>query len=326
MPKSKFKKWIKILLPLLLGIFFVWYSFKDTTQEERTAIWENTKNADLLWVILSMFLGLLSHVIRANRWKLLLLPLNDKPKFSNCFYTVMFGYLANLGIPRSGEVLRGASYASYSNLSFEQSFGTIITERVIDFMVLLIIIGFTLIFQAKELLFYLDLNQINPLKSFFYLLGLGLLVLIILRLLKFSKNTLIIKIKDFLIGIMQGVKSVLKLRQKWSFILQTLAIWSLYLLMFWIIKYAVVGAENLTFGAALVGFIAGTFAMTVTSGGIGLYPFAIASVYKMFDVPLDVGQAFGWVLWIAQTVLVVVLGVTSAIVLPIVNKSHKFVN
>lgn len=326
MPKSKFKKWIKILLPLLLGIFFVWYSFKDTTQEERTAIWENTKNADLLWVILSMLLGLLSHIIRANRWKLLLQPLNDKPKISNCFYTVMFGYLANLGIPRSGEVLRGASYASYSNLSFEQSFGTIITERVIDFMVLLIIIGFTLIFQAKELLFYLDLYQINPLKSFFYLLGLGLLILIILRLLKFSKNTLIIKVKDFLTGIMQGVKSVLKLRRKWSFILQTLAIWSLYLLMFWIIKYAVVGAENLTFGAALVGFIAGTFAMTVTSGGIGLYPFAIASVYKMFDIPLDVGQAFGWVLWIAQTVLVVALGVTSAIVLPIVNKSHKFVN
>lgn len=320
MAKSRFTRWLKILIPLALGVFFVWYSIADTTDEERQLIWDNVKKADLFWVSVSMILGLISHLIRANRWKLLLKPLKDNPKLSNCFYTVMFGYLANLGIPRSGEVLRGASYAGYTNLSFEQSFGTIITERLIDFIIILGIIGFTLIIQTDELLTYLDLNEVNPLKTLVYLLGLGLLIFIGFRLLKTSKNIFFIKLKNFLFGLIQGIKSVLKLKQKWSFLLQTLAIWVLYVAMFWVIKYAIIGTDNITFGAAMVGFIAGVFAMSVTSGGIGLYPLAIASVFKLFDVPIEVGQAFGWVMWTAQTLLVIVVGSVSALLLPIVNK------
>jgi len=326
MSKSLFRRWIKILLPLVLGVFFVWFSFKDTTPEQRSAIWQNTKNADMFWVIISMVMGLLSHFIRATRWQLLLLPLNDKPRLSNCFYTVMFGYLANLGIPRSGEVLRGASYASYSKLSFEQAFGTIITERVIDFIMLILIIGFTFIVQTDELLLYLDLNDINPFFSLLYLLIFSVIMFLAFKFVRYSKNHFIIRVKDFLIGLLQGIKSLLKMRRKWSFIVQTIAIWGLYVAMFWIVKYAIVGAENLTFGAALVGFIAGTFAMSITSGGIGLYPFAIASVYKMFEIPIDVGQAFGWILWIAQTAVVVFFGVASAVLLPIANKNHKLAN
>ncbi len=320
MAKSPLSRWLKVIIPLVLGVFFVWYSIADTSEKERELIWQNIKMADPFWVLISAGLGLLSHIIRANRWKLLLKPLNDTPKLSNCFYTVMFGYLANLGIPRSGEVLRGASYAGYTNLSFEQSFGTIITERIIDFIVLLGIIGLTLIFQTDELLIYLNVSQINPIKTFVYLLILTAFILVLFRILKYSKITYIQKLKNFLFGLIQGIKSVLKLKQKWSFIAQTLAIWFLYVIMFWIIKYAIVGTENITFGAAIVAFIAGTFAMSVTSGGIGLYPLAIASVYKLFDVPIEVGQAFGWVLWTAQTLLVIVFGSLSALLLPIVNK------
>ncbi len=323
MAKSPLTKWLKIIIPLALGVFFVWVSFANTTEEQRKDIWYNVQNADLLWVIISIALGFLSHVIRANRWKLLLQPLNDKPRFSNCFYAVMFGYLANLGIPRSGEFLRGASYASYSRLSFEQSFGTIITERLVDFVMLISIIGITLLIQADELLFYLELNNINPLKTLLYLLVILGFFLIALKVLKKSSNALILKIKNFLFGLSKGIKSILELEQKWSFILQTLAIWILYVAMFWIIKFSIQGTEELSFGAVLVGFIAGSFAMSVTSGGIGLYPLAIASVYKMFDIPIESGQAFGWVLWSAQTLLVLVLGVLSAVLLPIVNKNNR---
>ncbi|NBC57572.1 MAG: flippase-like domain-containing protein [Bacteroidetes bacterium] len=326
MPKSQFKSWIKILLPLLLGIFFVWFSFKDTTAEQRTAIWETTKNAKLFWVIISMVMGITSHVLRASRWKLLLLPLKDQPKLSNCFYTVMFGYLANLGIPRSGEVLRGASYASYTNLSFEQTFGTIITERIIDFIMLILIIGVTLVLKTDELLFYLDLNDIKPLHTLGYIFGFLGFIFLIFRAIKQSKNLIAIKINNFLTGLIQGIRSLMVMRHQWKFVFQTIAIWMLYIGMFWIIKYAIAGTENLSFGAALIGFIAGTFAMSVTSGGIGLYPFAISAVFKLFDIPVEVGQAFGWVLWIAQTIVVVVLGVTSAILLPIANKSDKLAN
>lgn len=323
MAKSPLTKWLKIIAPLALGAFFVWYSLTNTTADERTAIWFNIKNANLLWVLLSMFLGLISHLIRANRWKLLLKPLNDQPKLQNCFYTVMFGYLANLGIPRSGEFLRGASYASYSSLSFEQTFGTIIIERVVDFMMLMSIIGLTFLIQTDELLMYLEVNSINPLYSLSYI-AIGLVLLFIfLRIIKSSKIRFIIKLRGFLIGLAQGVKSVLKLKQRWSFIIQTFAIWILYVAMFWVIKYAIAGTADLSFGAGMVGFVAGSFAMSITSGGIGLYPLAIASVYKLFGISIEAGQAFGWVLWTAQTVLVIFVGVLSAILLPIVNKNNR---
>lgn len=320
MSKSRFKQWLKIIIPLVLGVFFVWYSIADTTPEERDLIWQNIKKADLFWVSVSMIMGLISHFLRANRWKLLLKPLKDNPKISNCFYAVMFGYLGNLGIPRSGEVMRGVSYAGYTNLSFEQSFGTIITERIIDFLVLLLIISFTFIIQTDELLFYLNLSNVNPFITLVYILGLGIILFVFLKLIKYSKNTLIIKLKNFLFGLVQGIKSILKLKQKWSFLGQTIAIWSLYIAMFWVIKYAIAGTENITFGAAMVAFIAGSFAMSVTSGGIGIYPLAIASVYELFNVPIEVGQAFGWILWTAQTIIVLVLGSLSALLLPVVNK------
>lgn len=323
MAKSPLTKWLKIIAPLALGIFFVWYSLANTTAEERANIWLNIKNANLIWVFVSMFLGFLSHLIRANRWILLLKPLNNKPKLHNCFFAVMFGYLANLGIPRSGEFLRGATYAGYTNLSFEQSFGTIITERLIDFIMLFSIIGITFLLQADELIYYLEVNNINPLYTLIYLI-VGLILLIIFtRLLKLTQNKLILKARNFLLGLTQGVKSVFQLKQKWWFLVQTFAIWILYIAMFWVIKFAIPGTYELSFGAAMVGFVAGSFAMSLTSGGIGLYPLAIASVYKLFDIPLEVGQAFGWILWTAQTLLVVILGSISALLLPVVNKNNS---
>lgn len=324
MAKSPLTKWLKIITPLVLGVFFVWYSIQDTTSEERNLIWQNIKNANMFWVSISMFLGLISHLIRANRWKLLLNPLHGNPKLSNCFYAVMFGYLANLGIPRSGEVLRGASYASYNNLSFEQSFGTIITERLIDLIMLLSIIGLTFVIQSNELMVYLDVNQINPLMTLVYLVVLIGMLFLAFRIMKYSKNIFVNKVKNFAYGLLQGIKSVSKLKDKWSFIVQTLAIWILYVTMFWIIKFSIVGTEELGFGAIMVGFVAGSFAMSITSGGIGLYPLAIASVYELFGIPVEAGQAFGWVLWAAQTVLVILVGSISAILLPVVNKNNSF--
>jgi hypothetical protein len=141
--------------------------------------------------------------------------------------------------------------------------------------------------------------------------------------LKFSKNSFILKLKNFAFGLLQGIKTVLSLKRKRSFFFQTIAIWVLYVVMFWVIKFSIAGTENLSFGAIMVAFIAGSFAMSITSGGIGLYPLAIASVYELFGIPVEAGQAFGWVLWTAQTVLVILAGSISAILLPIANKNKK---
>jgi len=320
MPNSPLKKWTKISIPLLLGGFFLWYFIQGTTPEQRLQIWVNVRNANLFWVGVSLSLGLLSHLVRANRWKLLLATLNDKPKLSNCFYAVMYGYLANLGVPRSGEVLRGASYASSSRLNFQQSFGTIITERVIDFIMLISIVGLALLLETDQLLYYFDVNNINPFFTLLIVIPLIVLVFIGIKLLKNSKHTFVLKIRGFLIGLYDGIKSVFMLKQRWSFLFQTFCIWALYFVMFWVIKFSVSGTEDLSLGAILIGFIAGAFSMSITSGGIIVYPLAIATVFKLYGVPGDVGQAFGWVIWTSQTLLVIVVGTVSAILLSILNK------
>lgn len=123
-------KILKTLLPLLLGVFLIWYMVSSATPEEREKLWVNIVEADKFWIAASLILGLLSHASRAYRWKFLLEPLGYKPKFYNSFMAVMVAYLANLGIPRSGEVLRGATISTYEKVPFEKAFGTIVSERI----------------------------------------------------------------------------------------------------------------------------------------------------------------------------------------------------
>ena len=116
--KRKIIKILKIVLPLLLGVFLIWYSLKSATPQERQELWENISTANPWFLLLSMLFGGLSHLSRAYRWKFMLEPLGYKPKLANSFMAVMAGYLANFGIPRSGEVLRAASLSSYEKVPF----------------------------------------------------------------------------------------------------------------------------------------------------------------------------------------------------------------
>lgn len=193
MPKP-IKQWIKTLGPMALGVFFIWFSFSKFSEDELNQLWFNIKNVDLIWVILSIIMGVLSHLSRAYRWKFLLEPIDITPKFHNAFFSLMLGYLGNLGIPRSGEVLRGATLASYENTKFETVFGTIITERLIDFIILLSIVGFTSISQSNKIFDFFKNQNINPFFSGIIILAAILLLFIGFRIIKHSKNSFIQKI------------------------------------------------------------------------------------------------------------------------------------
>jgi len=131
---------MKLILPIALGVFLVWYLYNSTTPEQRQEILSHIKNADPVWVGISILIGILSHISRAIRWNYLLEPLGYKPKLSNNVFIILTSYLANLGIPRSGEFLRATELATYENVPFEKGFGTIVTERIIDVIMLLLII------------------------------------------------------------------------------------------------------------------------------------------------------------------------------------------
>ena len=139
---SKLKSFFKAIVPLSIGLFFIYLTISFTNKEERELIFSYIKNADYRFLLLSVFFGILSHISRAYRWKFLLAPLGYKPRFINSILSVLIAYIANLGIPRSGEILRATILSSYEKIPFEKTFGTIIAERLVD---LLILIGFILI-------------------------------------------------------------------------------------------------------------------------------------------------------------------------------------
>lgn len=324
MAKLSLKKIAKIGVPIGLGVFFILYSFFSTTETEQTQIWQTIMSADPLWISISMGLGIASHWARAKRWKYALLPLGCNPKIWNSFFAIMFGYLSNLGIPRSGEILRGASLATYEDISFEKSFGTIVSERIVDLIMLLIIMGIALLYQYNELLSLFETYEINPLISLFILLLLVFLFFIFLKLLRKSNNLFIVKIRMFFEGLWEGMQSIIHMKHKIAFIAYSFVIWGLYILIFMVIKYSVPEVKHLGFGPLLIAFIVGTFSMSLTSGGIGIFPISIGVVLQIYEINKVSGEAFGWILWSSQTALTVVIGVVSAILLPIYNKNQIF--
>ncbi|MGY5846221.1 lysylphosphatidylglycerol synthase transmembrane domain-containing protein [Salegentibacter sp. HM20] len=322
--KKKTANILKIVLPLALGVFLIWYSLGRATPEERQELWLNIINANPLWILLSILFGTLSHISRAYRWKFMLEPMGFKPRFSNSFMAVMAGYLANFGIPRSGEVLRAASLSTYEKIPFEKAFGSIISERIADVCIMLLIMAGTIFLQTEHLLTYFEANNINPLTSLIVLAVLVLGFLGGLKIIQHSKIPFLVRIRKMAQGLLEGMRSIFKMQQKWAFIFHTLFIWLMYVLMFWVIIYSVPElAEKASPGMVMAAFVVGSLAISATNGGIGVYPVAIGAILILFGISKQSGEAFGWITWASQTLLVLVLGGLSFILLPILNRKSQ---
>ncbi|WP_127137329.1 lysylphosphatidylglycerol synthase transmembrane domain-containing protein [Flagellimonas oceanensis] len=316
------KKFLKLFVPIAFGLFLVWYSYNSTTPEERKQIIHYISNASPFWVTISVIIGILSHISRAVRWKYLLEPMGYRPKTVNTIFIVLISYFANLGIPRSGEILRATALTTYEKVPFEKGFGTIVTERVVDLLMLLAIVLITLALQTDFILGFLEERGVNIVGAIGILL-VGIVGLFLgSYIIRKSKSPLALKLKGFLNGLQDGVLSVFKMKNKWPFILHTLFIWTAYFGMFWVIKYTVEETIPLSLGELLVAFVAGAFAMSTTNGGIGLYPIAVSAALGIYGISSVSGDAFGWIMWIAQTLMVVVFGTISFIVLPLLNRNR----
>nr|WP_299342304.1 lysylphosphatidylglycerol synthase transmembrane domain-containing protein [Allomuricauda sp.] len=316
------KKFLKTFVPIAFGLFLVWYSYYSTSPEEREQILYYISNADLFWVIISVIIGILSHLSRAIRWNYLLEPLGYRPKIINNLFIVLISYFANLGIPRSGEVLRATALATYEKVPFEKGFGTIVTERVIDLLMLLLVILVALFLQTDVILGFLEEKGFSFFGAF-GIIAVGIIGLLFATwIIRKSSSKFAMKLKVFLNGLLDGVLSVFKMKRKWGFIFHTFFIWGCYIAMFWVIKYTVEETSPLSLSELLFAFIAGAFAMSTTNGGIGLYPIAVSAALGIYDVSSVSGDAFGWIMWIAQTLMVVVFGAISFLVLPLLNRNR----
>lgn len=318
---KKLKKILFTVLPIVLGVVLIWYSVSKLSESDINIIKKSFETANYWWVLLSLFFGVLSHLSRAYRWNYLLEPLGYKPKYLNSVMAVLVGYLVNLTIPRAGEVARATTITKYEDIPFEKAFGTIVSERIADVIMLLSIIGTAFFLQTKLLTSYFFKD--SGAKSFLnYYIAIGIVVLIFLflKIAKKSKNPILVKIQNFIYGLIQGVVSIFKMKKKWAFIFHTIFIWVMYVMMFYVVKFALPETYHLPFSAIIVGFVVGGLSMAITNGGLGTYPVFVASALTLYGVHQNPALAFGWIMWTAQTIMILLFGGLSFLFLPIYNK------
>ena len=310
----------KKIIPLAIGVFFIYLSYQNTTPEDRTNIFKYIKNADYRFVLLSAFFGVLSHISRAVRWQFLLAPLGYRPKTINSVLAVLIGYFSNLGIPRSGELLRATAMDRYENIPFQKGFGTVIAERVVDLVLLVGCIVLALALQYDLIVDYLKIENMN-----FLQMGVGF-VLVVIGLILFRKyfllstHPLIEKIKQFFQGIWEGMLSIKLMENKGLFIAHTFFIWLMYVLMFWVIKFSIPETVNLGMNAMIPAFVVGGLSISATNGGVGIYPYSVSLVLIAFGISKESSLAFGWIMWTCQTLMIVTFGAMAFFALPLINR------
>ena len=323
---------LKFSVPLGLGILLIWYIYKDLSAEDKNHIADAFRNANYWWILLSVFIGVLSHISRAYRWLILLNHMGYQPRLSNSFFSVMIGYIANLAFPRLGEVSRCAVMGKYEKIPFEKLFGTVLAERIIDMIMLFLITLFTILFQLTLLGNFLNEEVIIPLQAKFagdnsgislktiVILSLTGLIIITFFLFKSKMKNIYTKVREMMLGFAEGLRTVFAIKRKGAFIFHTLLIWALYFLMLYVCFFSLEETKNVSLWGVLSAFVFGSFGIIAVQGGIGAYPAIVTKTLMLFGIAKTIGFAFGWIAWTGQFVMILVFGVISLIFLPITNK------
>ncbi len=313
------------------GLFLVWWQLQGMTDEERIEFSNAFRYANYWLIIPVILMCLLSHLSRAMRWKILMEPLGYKPALKNVFAVTMVGYLANIAVPRLGEILKCTMLTKYEDVKTDKLVGTILVERAFDFICYLIFIGFTILIQAKLVGGFakkefenIAQNSAMPLWAKF-LIFISIILLIVFGikylLKKFPHSAIIIKINNFFKGIAAGFVAIKNLKRRKLFILHTLFIWSMYLLQIYVGFFAMEGTAHLSLKAACSVLTLATLAMIATPGGIGSFPFFVMQTLAIYSISHPMGKAFGWLIWGVSTGIIVVAGFAALLLLPYLNKS-----
>ena len=314
--KNKIGKSLSILIPLLLGIGLIIFQYNSFSTEQINEIKSYFKTANYFYILLSLFVALFGYWSRAYRWRFSLQQMGYESKFHNDFMAVCVCYLMNLTVPRSGEISRAVVLKKYEKIPFDKVFGTIIAERIVDTIIffLFVIAAFLLQFNVLKDYVY----KIIPFEKLLLMLVIVVVGFIIFILLwMYSKLRIILLFKEKLSGLVEGMTSIIKMEKKWEYLFHSFFIWFTYLLMFYITIHALKETSSIGIGAVIIGFVFGTLANGFTNGGFGAFPLLVAQVFMLYGISNTAGTAFGWL----QTVLMIVLGGLSFLLLPIMNRS-----
>lgn len=318
--KTPIRKFLSLIIPLLIGLGIMYYQYSTMTTEqiEKTKI--SFLKADYFYVLLSLFIALFGYWSRAYRWKFALQHLGYQTKFRNDLMTVCVSYLVNLTIPRSGEISRAALLKKYENVPFDKAFGTVVAERIVDMLIFLLFLGIGFILQFDKIYQFLLEKGVKFETLIWLSIGGFVLFVIFLLIWIYAEWNIILKLKQKLSGLIEGMQSILKMKDKWNYIFHSFFIWFSYLIMFYVTIFALPETTNIGFDVVVMGFIFGTLAVGFSNGGLGAYPLAISTVLFLYGIPKETGAAFGYLVWTSQTLLTIFLGLLSYLLLPILNK------
>jgi uncharacterized protein (TIRG00374 family) len=319
-------KILKFLIFFTLGIFIFWLIYKDQDIERIKLVLKNEVN--YFWIVVSLFIGLISHISRTLRWGLMIEPIGHKPRFVNTFMAVMIGYLMNMAFPRMGEISRCGVLARYEKISFTKLFGTVVAERLIDVVSLLILLAIVIFSQFGQMISFLQHNPEiqSKLASVFtspYLI-IGFIAFIVIAYLfrnAFKQTTLFKKVVAILKNFKEGFISIRSIKRKGWFWFHSVFIWLCYYLMLYSIFFAFDFTRDLNPIAGLTTFVFASFGMVApVQGGIGAWHFMAIEGLRLYGVAFENGVIFAFVAHTSMTVMIIAVGLISMLILPFINR------
>ena len=320
---------MQLVIFAAIGAGLVWLSIHNIPDSEIEITKQSFKKADYFIVTLSALISLLAHIFRAWRWNSMMQPLGHSISFKNSFAAVMIGYVVNFAIPRGGEFTRCGVATRYEKIPFATALGTVITERIVDTLLMVVLFFITLAVQFKELTGLSKEYILNPLVDKFtkyqnlvYILiaalVIGLVILFALR--KKIKNLLSGKLGAILKSFGAGLRSVKDVKSPWLYVLQSFLIWLMYFLSLYVCFWCFDETKDLGVKPALVVLLLSTLGVAVSPGGIGLYQIIATGVLVFYGVGNGVQTSFPWIVWGAQFIAIIIVGGLCFLLLPLFNR------
>ncbi len=318
---------IKSILFPSLGLIILYILFKDRNFSEIAISLKH--DFDYKWIAFSLVLGIFSHLARAVRWQMLIATEGKKPGIINTFGAVLTGYLANLILPRMGEVSKCGVISKYENISFVRVAGTVIIERLADLIGMVVLLALVFLLEYKLIITLITQTMVIPsapqliTSPVFWVVALLSLAIAYLVYRKI-KNSFLSKLGDLWKKFKDGIQSFNQLTNKPLFIILSAAIWVFYFLMLYVTFFAMEATAHLGMTAGLTILITGSLGMLAPiQGGLGAWHFMVIQTLVLYGISEEVAGNFALVVHSSQNILVIVLGLLAFVTLPIVNRKKQ---
>ncbi len=338
MEKKKIVSAVQYVFFLAIGVLLLWLGFRKLDIGE---VWNDIRQAEYLWLVVALVFAVISHIFRSLRWNLLINSLGYRTRLSSTFYSVMIGYLANTAVPRMGEFARCGVLSRKEKIPFNTLFGTVISERFFDLFVLAFILVMVTVLQISLVGSFIH-RIFNPYleKAFSNITSIILLFITIMLLIagfiwlairikeRMKSFSFYKRARDFIMGLINGIKTIFRMKQKWLFLAYTFCIWLCYVIMVYLPFKMLAETSSLNFLDGTTVMALGSLGIVApVPGGIGAYHYITKVILtELYAVEANAAMSYATIVHAGQTLLNVSLGALSYLLIGINSRKQKTLN